>query len=285
MRVLVVEDDSALGMYLKKALEREGHQVVWVGDGEAALVAVMDDAPELMMLDLGLPKKDGIEVLELVHHTHAEMSVLVLTGRGDLEERVRCLNLGADDCLLKPFSFSELSARCRALQRRRTQHADPVLRCGSLSLNRMDRSVECDGRPVDLTGKEFALLEFLLRNSGQCVSRATLLEIVWRMSPDAGTNVVDVYVNYLRKKLGEPSTQPASRSESLRAYGMDSWIETVRGTGYRLKDRDAHRLQAADKLRGADTLTIRKRPQGQLVPAAIAARDPVRGIAGHLRTA
>ncbi len=283
MRVLVVEDDRALGMYLKKALEMEGHQVAWVGDGEAALAAVMDDAPELMMLDLSLPRKDGIEVLEVVHQTHAEMSVLVLTGRGEVEERIRCLNLGADDCLLKPFSFHELSARCRALQRRRTQHADPVLRCGSLSLNRMERSVECDGRAVELTGKEFALLEFLLRNNGQCVSRATLLEGVWRMSPDAGTNVVDVYVNYLRKKLGEASAQQGSGSEALPAYGMDNWIETVRGTGYRLKDRDAQRRMPLAEQRN-EAFAMRKRPQREFVLAAIPVRV-VAGVAGHLRTA
>ena len=245
MRVLVVEDDRSLGQYLKKGLELEGHCVSLAVDGEDALRAVMSEPPELLMLDLNLPKKDGIEVLEVVHRMYASISVMVLTGRSQVEERVRCLNLGADDCLVKPFSFHELSARCRALGRRRVQQADPVLRCGALSVNRMERSVECAGHPVELTAKEFSLLEFLLRHRGHCVSRGTLLEQVWRMSPDAGTNVVDVYINYLRKKLANgTSTAQADHGQtvsSAMARGADDWIETVRGSGYRLRDGAASR--------------------------------------------
>lgn len=254
-----MEDDRALGMYLKKALEHEGHQVEWVGDGEAALAAVMNAPPELLMLDLNLPRKDGVEVLEVVHRLHAGVSVLVLTGRSQVEERVRCLNLGADDCLVKPFSYHELSARCGALLRRRTQQADPVLRCGALSMNRMERSVECDARAVELTGKEFALLEFLLRHQGECVSRSTLLREVWRMSPDAGTNVVDVYINYLRKKLCNASAQTEVSAHGTGTHGMDNWIETMRGAGYRLKDRGVEaRNSSAD--RAAEHPRVKKKP-------------------------
>ena len=151
--------------------------------------------------------------------------MLVLTGRSQVEERVKCLNLGADDCLLKPFSFHELTARCRALLRRREHFADPVLRHGDVELNRMERKVTRNGRTIELTVKEFCLLEFLLQRQGRCCSRAELLREVWQMSPDAGTNVVDVYVNYLRKKLGPVSV------EEDPGYAV---IETVRGEGYQM---------------------------------------------------
>jgi len=225
MRVLIVEDDAALGLFLQKGLRLEGHQVDWVGDGEAGLRHAEEHRPDLIVLDLSLPRKDGTEVLAEMHGRFDETSVLVLTGRSTVEERVKCLNLGADDCLLKPFSFHELTARCRALLRRREQFADPVLRHGDVELNRMERKVMRGGQLVDLTVKEFSLLEFLLMRRGQCCSRSELLRDVWQMSPDAGTNVVDVYINYLRRKLA--------------AAGVDgdlgsSVIETVRGEGYRM---------------------------------------------------
>src|SRR6202042_289264 len=225
MRVLIVEDDAALGLFLQKGLKLEGHDVALMGDGEAGLQYAEEHRPDLIVLDLSLPKKDGTEVLTEMRGRFDETAVLVLTGRSQVEERVKCLNLGADDCLLKPFSFHELTARCRALLRRRDQFADPVLRHGNVELNRMERRVIRNGRLVELTVKEFALLEFLLLKRGQSCSRSELLREVWQMSPDAGTNVVDVYVNYLRKKLG--------------AVGLDEGsghvvIETVRGEGYRM---------------------------------------------------
>jgi len=228
MRVLVVEDDRALGLFLQKGLRLEGHEVDWVGDGEAALEQAALNPPDLMVLDLGLPRRDGVEVLEALRGRFAGTSVLVLTGRSELEERIKCLNLGADDLLMKPFSFHELTARCRALLRRAEKFADPVLRFGTVEMNRMDRSVSHQGVAVELTAKEFALLEYLLRRRGNCCTRGELLTEVWQMSPDTGTNVVDVYVNYLRKKLAAavPDAGP----------GTDSVIETVRGSGYRLRD-------------------------------------------------
>jgi DNA-binding response OmpR family regulator len=225
MRVLIVEDDAALGLFLQKGLKLEGHDVDWVGDGEAALEYAVVHRPDLIVLDLSLPKKDGTEVLAEMKGRFDGTAVLVLTGRSDVEERIRCLNLGADDCLLKPFSFHELTARCRALLRRRETFADPVLRHGEVELNRMEHKVMHCGRPVELTVKEFALLEFLLMRRGRCCSRSELLREVWQMSPDAGTNVVDVYVNYLRKKLG------AGESTG------DTVIDTVRGEGYRMSVR------------------------------------------------
>ena len=225
MRVLIVEDDPALGMFLQKGLGLEGHEVALRTDGHTGLEHALEHAPDLMVLDLSLPRKDGVQVLEEMQGRFAGTSVLVLTGRNGVEDRVKCLNLGADDCLLKPFSFSELTARCRALMRRREQFADPVLRWDGVELNRMERRVVRGGQVVDLTGKEFALLEYLMLARGRTCSRSALLREVWQMSPDAGTNVVDVYVNYLRKKLG------AARGT---ADGIDRLIETVRGEGYAL---------------------------------------------------
>jgi DNA-binding response OmpR family regulator len=154
MRVLIVEDDAALGLFLQKGLKLEGHHVDWVGDGEAGLRHAEEHRPDLIVLDLSLPRKDGTEVLAEMHGRFDETSVLVLTGRSSVEERIKCLNLGADDCLLKPFSFHELTARCRALLRRREQFADPVLRHGDVELNRMERKVMRNGQLVDLTVKE-----------------------------------------------------------------------------------------------------------------------------------
>lgn len=225
MQVLIVEDDAALGLFLQKGLKLEGHDVEWVGDGEAALEWMDARRPDLVVLDLSLPKRDGLEVLAEMQGRFDGTAVLVLTGRSMTEERVKCLDLGADDCMLKPFSFHELTARCRALLRRRERFADPVLRHGDVELNRMERRVMRNGAVVDLTGKEFSLLEYLMQRQGRCCNRAELLESVWQMSPDAGTNVVDVYVNYLRKKLGPVG---------LDDEGGHAVIETVRGEGYRM---------------------------------------------------
>lgn len=225
MRVLIVEDDASLALFLQKGLKLEGHEVEWVDDGETALIRTEEYRPDLIVLDLSLPRKDGTEVLAEMQGRFDGVSVLVLTGRSQVEERVKCLNLGADDCLLKPFSFHELTARCRALLRRREQFADSVLRHGDVELNRINRKVTRGGHPVELTVKEFSLLEFLLLRRGQCCSRRELLREVWQMSPDAGTNVVDVYVNYLRKKLG------AAGVDGDADYPV---IETVRGEGYQM---------------------------------------------------
>jgi DNA-binding response OmpR family regulator len=222
MRVLVVEDDRALGIFLQRGLTFEGHEVEWVGDGDAAVERARRWAPDLIVLDLGLPQRDGREVLAALSEESSRSTVVVLTGRGEVEERVRCLNLGADDFLPKPFSFQELTARCRAILRRRERYADPVLRWDDIALDRLRRTVERAGVAVELTGKEFALLESLMLRRGQTCSRAELLEQVWQMAPDTPTNVLDVYVNYLRRKLG-------AASEVQTAL-----IETVRGIGYRM---------------------------------------------------
>lgn len=229
MRVLVVEDDRSLGAFLKRGMELEGHRAEWVEDGEAALMRAAAEHPDLMLLDLSLPKRDGMEVLAEMRARRDEAAVLVLSGRSDVTARVQCLDMGADDYLLKPFSYFELTARCRALLRRRLQFADPVLRCGDLALDRIERKVVRGERTIGLTAKEFSLLEYLLLHQGECVSRSELLAEVWQMPGETGTNVVDVYVNYLRRKVGD-----GAMHDSAVGTGHAALIETVRGAGYRL---------------------------------------------------
>jgi DNA-binding response OmpR family regulator len=205
-------------------LETEGHRVTWVQDGDAALAREAAEPSDLVLLDLGLPRRDGVEVLAELRARHDDAAVLVLTGRNNLNERVKCLDMGADDYLQKPFSFLELTARCRAVLRRRRQSPDPVLRHRDLELYRIEHKVQRGGRRIDLTAREFALLECLLLHRGECVSRVQLLAEVWQMPAETGTNIVDVYINYLRCKLdlGGPQSYPG---------GL---IETVRGRGYRV---------------------------------------------------
>ncbi|MGA1982824.1 MAG: response regulator transcription factor [Acidobacteriaceae bacterium] len=224
MRVLVVEDDRALGAFLKQGLELDGNRVEWAQDGEAGLAHAAADHPDLVLLDLSLPKRDGIEVLAELRARHNDAAVLVLSGRCDLNVRVQCLDGGADDYLEKPFSVFELMARCRALLRRRQQFVDPVLRHGDLELRRIEHKVTRGGRAIDLTAKEFSLLEYLLLHRGECVSRSELLAEAWQMPAETGSNVVDVYVNYLRRKVDDGAAHDA-------CAGL---IETVRGAGYRL---------------------------------------------------
>lgn len=217
MRLLIAEDDHALGAFLRRGLEAEEHQVMLVGDGQAAIEAFVTELPDLTILDLNLPRRDGIEVLRFLRSCNDELPILILTARSEIETRIQCLDLGADDCMLKPFSLKELRARCRALMRRRRE-VGLVLRYADLEVNRVDRSVKRAGESVQLTNKEFALLECLLLRRGRSISRADLLEQVWEMNPTAGTNVVDVYVNYLRRKLKDTGANPL--------------IRTVRGQGY-----------------------------------------------------
>jgi DNA-binding response OmpR family regulator len=186
-----------------------------------------------------------MEVLKAMRRDFEATAVLALTGRNQMEERVLCLDLGADDCMLKPFSLLELTARCRALLRRREHFADPMLRFGGVEINRMDRSVRYEGVEIVLTVKEYLLLEFLLKRKGGCCSRAELLTEVWQSTPGAGTNIVDVYITYLRRKFAA-----ARRGESPRG----SVIETVRGSGYRIRDqRRIPRMEPAAMLAALQT--------------------------------
>ncbi len=220
MRILLVEDDTPLASFVRKGLEAEYYAVDVAGDGEQARQMMLDNDYDLVVLDLNLPKLDGISVLNAIRPKKPSLPVLVLTARSRIEDRVQSLDTGADDCLVKPFSFTELSARVRALLRRGPRAVETVLRVADLELDRTERKVERGGRRIELTSKEFALLEYLMRNTGRRVTRAMIVEHVWNLSFDTSTNIVDVYINYLRKKVDSEHHLPL--------------IHTVRGVGYEL---------------------------------------------------
>jgi len=222
MRILVVEDDAPLAIFIRKGFEAEAYAVDIASDGEQARNMAEDLDYDLVLLDLNLPKLDGVSVLRHLRPLKPQLPVLVLTARSRVEDRVQALDAGADDCLNKPFSFSELSARVRALMRRGRPTAESVLRVCDLVLDRVDRRVERAGRRIDLTSKEFALLEYLMRNAGRRITRSMIIEHVWNLNFDTSTNVVDVYINYLRKKIDEGA--------SCRL------IHTVRGVGYEISE-------------------------------------------------
>ncbi|HKT11396.1 MAG TPA: response regulator [Terriglobia bacterium] len=196
MRILIAEDDGPLASFVKKGLEAEHYAVDISGDGQQACAMAAELDYDLMVLDLNLPRLDGISVLRSVRTRKTSIPLLVLTGRSRVEDRVQCLDMGADDYLVKPFSFTELSARIRALLRRSHVPAESVLAVGDLKLDRVERRVERGGRRIELTSKEFALLEYLMRNAGRRITRAMIIEHVWNLSFDTCTNIVDVYVNY-----------------------------------------------------------------------------------------
>jgi DNA-binding response OmpR family regulator len=221
LRILIGEHEAALGMFVARSLEKEDYTVTLVSDGDGAANAIASADYDLFLVDLDLPGAFGMRVLEVARTLGNGMRVLVLSAQAaELETRIACLEAGADDCMVKPFAMRELKARCRALVRR--QDGGAVLRCGGLELNRLQQSLECGEESIALSRREFGLLEYLMINRGRCVSRATLLERVWSSSDVENTNVVDVYINYLRRKLG-PSA---------------SLIETVRGQGYRIAGVD-----------------------------------------------
>jgi len=232
MRLLIAEDDKALGRFLSRGLEADGHRVQLACDGGAAVEVFRREMPDLTILDLNMPVKDGEQVLEEVRQLDAELPVLVLTARQEVDARVRCLDRGADDLMTKPFSLHELRARCRALLRRKRE-TRLQLRAGDLELDRMEHTARRSGRVIALTNKEFALLEHLMLNRGQSLSRVELLESVWNLEPAQTTNIVDVYVNYLRRKLEDPAP--------------GHLIRTVRGRGYMVPhDADLPAAAAAD---------------------------------------
>src|SRR5579862_26507 len=223
MRVLIAEDDFALGNFVKKGLEAEHYAVDISGDGEQARAMASEFEYDMIVLDLTLPRLDGIAVLRFLRTRKPSVPILVLTGRSRVEDRVQCLDLGADDYMAKPFSFTELSARIRALLRRSHMPAESVLAVQDLKLDRVERRVERAGRRIELTAKEFALLEYLMRNAGRRITRAMIIEHVWNLSFDTSTNVVDVYVNYStaqvdKKKVNRLATAIQVAFQQLGAY-------------------------------------------------------------------
>jgi two-component system response regulator MprA len=220
--ILVVEDRYEVLDVLQRTLSASGYQVHTASDGEAGLAMALDLEPDLVILDIGLPKQSGLHVAKELRARGFRAPVLMLTARVSVSDRVTGLDAGADDYLPKPFDVDELVARVKALIRRATMRADDaVLRVGDLALDTMSREVTREGRPVPLTQKEYSLLEYLMRHAGHPVTREQIAEHVWKTEFDPSTNIVDVYINYLRKKLdveGPPL------------------VHTVRGTGYVLRD-------------------------------------------------
>ncbi len=201
MRILIAEDDQTLGKFVREGLESEHYNVDVCTDGEQARVAALENDYGVVILDLNLPRLDGVSILRQLRVKKPSTPVLVLTQRIKVEDRVQCLDMGADDYLPKPFSFSELSARIRALLRRSHLPSGAVLQISDLKLDRTLRLVERAGRRIDLTTREFALLEYLMRNAGRKVTRSMIVEHVWNLTFDTTTNVVDVYIWGNRQKI------------------------------------------------------------------------------------
>jgi two-component system, OmpR family, response regulator len=222
MHLLVVEDDQRLRRLLKRLLEDDRHVVEVAPDGTTAVeIATGTPGIEAVILDVGLPDISGLEVARRIRATGIDLSILMLTARDTVGDRVGGLDAGADDYLVKPFAFEELSARLRALSRRGpagARRAEPRLVAGAIELDEAARRVTVGGDPIDLSPREFALLECLLRHVGQTLSRGQLLDQAWPFSVAVTPNAVDAYVHYLRSKLGSASSQ----------------LETIRGIGYRL---------------------------------------------------
>jgi DNA-binding response OmpR family regulator len=219
-RVLVVEDDEAIADVVRRALRQEGHQVKTAADGVEALSLSEEFVPDLVVLDLGLPRLDGVEVSRRIR-AESDVPILILTARSEVEDRVEGLDSGADDYLVKPFELSELLARTRALMRRRPPRGTASLTVGDLRLNPDTREVVRGERDIELTNREFELLEYLMRNQKLVVSRERLLEEVWGYDPMSMTNTIDVFISNLRRKLEEG--------------GEERILHTKRGAGYVVK--------------------------------------------------
>lgn len=217
MRILLVEDDDMIGESVVAGLECEGHAVDWVRDGNSALLALNTTEFSLVILDLGLPGKDGLQVLKEMRAKRNATPVLVTTARDTVDDRIRGLDMGADDYLIKPYDLNELSARIRALLRRSAGRADPILERGELRISPHTREVTYRGEPVILSSKEYALLFALAERQGVVWSRSQLEEKLYNWDNTVGSNAIEVHIHHLRKKLS------------------DSAIKTVRGVGYLLE--------------------------------------------------
>jgi two-component system, OmpR family, copper resistance phosphate regulon response regulator CusR len=221
MRVLLVEPDIALGAFLERELDAENHVVDLVSEADRAMQFVTKHEYDAAILDLSSYSQGATDSLRRLRAKRERLPILVLANGMRAEQRAQMLDLGADDLLPKPFAFSELSARLRALMRRGSHHNDAILRVEDLELSRVQRSVTRSGQKIDLTPKEFALLEYLMLNAGQRVTRSEIITNVWNLSFETVTNIVDVYINYVRKKVDKSSD-----------YKL---IHTIRGVGYTLQ--------------------------------------------------
>ena len=219
MRILLIEDEPAIVRFLERGLGAHGHQLIHADNGADGVFFATDETVELVLLDIALPGLDGHQVLARLRALRPDLPVLMLTARDDLDNKVRALNAGADDYLTKPFAFEELLARIHSLARRTGQQQAAQMDIGDLRIDLLARRAWRHGRQIDLSSREFSLLEYLVRHSGQVLSRQQILSAVWEYDFDPDSNIVDVYIRYLRRKLdrrGEPSL-----------------ITTIRGAGYR----------------------------------------------------
>jgi two-component system response regulator QseB len=216
MRLLLVEDDAMIGRSLEQGLRQDGYAVDWVRDGQAARLSLQDEGYAVVLLDLGLPRLSGRELLSELRQRRNPIPVLIITARDSIADRVEGLDAGADDYLVKPFSFEELTARIRALLRRQGGVAEPVLRQGMLTLNPSTHEVRLEDVPVHLSAREFALLEALMRRPGVVLSRSQLENSIYGWNQEVDSNAVEVHIHSLRRKLGAQH------------------IENVRGVGYRI---------------------------------------------------
>ena len=224
MRVLVVEDEPAIADFVQRGLESEGFEVVCAGDGIEGERRALQETVDLVILDLMLPGRDGLDVLSRVRARKPLLPMIVLSARAEIDDRVAGLDAGATDYLVKPFSFEELAARVRAHLRVPGQHDATRLQAAGIELDLVRRLATRDGEEVRLSSREFELLAYFMRHPGQALTREQILSAVWGYDFDPGTNVVEVYVGYLRRKLAR-ADRPAP-------------IETVRSVGYRLRDRE-----------------------------------------------
>jgi DNA-binding response OmpR family regulator len=221
MQILLVEDDAALVRALRRGLSAYGHKLVSAENGEDGAAMAGDAAVDFVLLDISLPGLDGQEVLRRIRASRPDLPVLMLTARDDLLNKVTALNAGADDYLTKPFEFEELLARIRALTRRTEQPESVWLTAGDLRIDLLSRRVWRGDESIEISNREFALLEHFMRHRGQVLSRGQILSALWDNSFDTGSNVVNVYVTHLRRKIDRP--------------GEPSLITTVRGAGYRFE--------------------------------------------------
>ena len=221
MNILIVEDEKDLAVIIKKRLKRENFTAEIAYDGEKAIDKTIVNQYDLIILDIMIPKKDGLEVLSELREWKDTTPVLILTARDNLEDKVKALNMGADDYLTKPFAFEELIARIKTIFRRGVREHSNILKNGDLVLNTVDYTAERSNEKIELTSKEYALLEYLMRNRGNILSRSQIEEHVWGYMSGNNTNIVDVYIRFLRKKIDE--------QHKIKL------LKTVRGRGYRMK--------------------------------------------------
>ncbi|MFL2479454.1 MAG: response regulator transcription factor [Verrucomicrobiales bacterium] len=224
MKILLVEDETEIGELIKNGLEKEGFVLDYCQDGDSGMEHAMTRSYDAIVLDVMLPGRSGLEILKVIRAGHNNVPVIIITARGETEDRIEGLDLGADDYLPKPFFVEELIARLRAIWRRSSETGMSVLSVGTLSANLMKREVVRSSIQIEMTPKEFSLLAFLMRAPGRVLTRTQILEQVWGYHFDPGTNLVDVYIRRLRSKIDIEGETPL--------------IETLRGVGYRMQDPD-----------------------------------------------